>query len=241
MKSEIADELKRLGCSSVSDKLISRWRDHLGEVSPAEFFSFIAELDLSPAKLEFATPPGSSLQLTLDCTQNDLPVLKMQRVFSYIGQPPVKRVELKLLEIHPSFQNQGLLGLILGTHIPCFQKAQIRRLELTANISVGGYAFARYGFKVLHDEYGHNVEGLREQVENNLERVPEAFRDQAREILAKVDWHDAWVASDLAELPFGRELLLETDWDAYLDLTDSEQVETVRRAIDLKAESTYPG
>ena len=101
----------------------------------------------------------------------------------------------------------------------------------------GGYAFAKYGFKVIEDFA--NIENLRQQVIDNLRKLDNEETAAAKEFFPYLDWDDPYVAQTLAVLNYGKKLLLGTDWEGYLDLEDHVQMELFKRAIALKVADSY--
>ncbi|ASM75891.1 hypothetical protein VITFI_CDS1532 [Vitreoscilla filiformis] len=53
---------------------------------------------------------------------------------------------LDLLELPEAMQGAGVVKRLMSALVPEYQRMGMRRIELIANLDVGGYAWARYGF-----------------------------------------------------------------------------------------------
>jgi len=232
IEAKIREQLVSLGCNDVTEAVVSSWREFLSSVMPEEFFAVLRPPGFTIASLRFTKPTGDSLKFKVRVNQGGSEAISMERVFLHQGSPPRSTVIHKLFELRDDLQDEGRAATILESHIGHYEASGVKRVELIANISVGGYAFAKYGFKVIEDFA--NIENLRQQVIDNLSELDNEETAAAKEFFPYLDWDDPYVAQTLAVLNYGKKLLLGTDWEGYLDLEDHVQMELFKRAIALK-------
>lgn len=132
-----------------------------------------------------------------------------------------RTVSHQTLLIEESHQGKGLSRELLQAMYKQYQKAGIKEILLTANITVGGYAWARYGFHVAREEIGnvtvaHNVKEFKQITDNYFKENPEAQSFPMRLI---------------ADTPEGKRMLMGSAWDGFLDLTDKAAVKTFENYI----------
>lgn len=131
-----------------------------------------------------------------------------------------RTVEHHLLTVPDDIQGKGMAKDILRTFYKQYQKANIETIEIYANINVGGYAWGKYGFqadvsdvKIILDRYTRNYG---------------EFADEANEIFEewlRFNADEAYFPMHLlADTDFGKDLLLDTNWNGILNLKDKQQV-----------------
>jgi len=135
-----------------------------------------------------------------------------------------KRANHALLEFADKQQGKGVAANLMAEQVGLYKKLGLKSIEANANIDVGGYAWAKYGY--LPDsrgEWTYMQWNLRERIED----LPRSVGAEARETLEKIvnnpDPRSLWAVADHAN---GKDLLLESTWSGRLDLTDNA---TMRR------------
>lgn len=98
-------------------------------------------------------------------------------------------------------------------------------IELFANIDIGGYAWARYGFC---------VKSRNEAI--GAIRFSALTAKQEKRIMELIDGHfdtssTPFPMNKIARLPYGKKALLGRDWEGILDLTDTQQRRVFERYL----------
>lgn len=114
-------------------------------------------------------------------------------------------------------QGKGISKQVFKALYEQYKIAGVERIEVYANIDVGGYTWARYGFCVKE----------RNDVVSAI-RFTALTHKQEERIMAIVDEHfatssDPFPMNKIARLPYGKKALLGGDWKGVLDLTNAQQ------------------
>jgi len=153
-----------------------------------------------------------------------------------------------------SAQGKGLSKGVLSNQMKLWEEIGVERVELNANINVGGYAWSRYGFKPTQGEWNKLRKSLRDDVaRSNL-------TGDEKSILLKVlnsdDPRGIWTVADMSRkvtnkdvfvvglkkdkpLKIGQRLLMDSNWNGGLDLKDQEQMERFRNYLDPPVPGEY--
>lgn len=123
----------------------------------------------------------------------------------------------------------GSAKALFRTSLGVYRSLGVKKVIVYANIDVGGYAWAKFGF--LPDRNGWDR--LRKRVRRKLassDFSPE-IKDRVNALLENDDPRSLWVLSDLkaGDQNVGKELLLGTDWWGELPLDES--ADQYRRCI----------
>lgn len=133
-------------------------------------------------------------------------------------------------------QGKGLAKQVLGSFYRQYKQAGVASIHILANIDVGSYAWARYGFMATDLEEVKTIfnravtlvqQGLLAVTWEDLLIVKALIEDYEVNRPAE----EAFIMNDLANLPFGKSLLKDTTWHGRLDLENSEQVTIFERYI----------
>lgn len=135
------------------------------------------------------------------------------------GVGVLRHVELL---IPAQLQRQGLAGQLIRPYYQQCRQANIQRLEVQASSTVGGYAWARYGFSATRTTDVHNILSAAES-----RGVPAAVVAELRQDFYAFCTQNPpatpFPMRSWAELPFARALLAGTTWHGVLDLADARQ------------------
>jgi hypothetical protein len=138
-------------------------------------------------------------------------------VRSFYVRDGKRYVEHELFTLPKALQGNGMSKDVLSTFYKQYEKAGINNISIHANIDVGGYAWGKYGFSAEKK----SAEGIL----NSMKGKP--FFKDAQTIFnrhfkedpyTKVFPMDKW-----ANTKFGKDMLLESDWNGGLNLADKEQ------------------
>lgn len=108
------------------------------------------------------------------------------------------------------------------------------KIDLEANVDVGGYAWAKYGFapapamfKVLayniRNENSAKIASLTPSQKVGLDKALDHTRPDAIQRLAALDFKDP-----SAKVPFGKQVLMKSSWLGSIDLSNNKSYTTIR-------------
>ena len=126
---------------------------------------------------------------------------------------------------------QGVAKALLRNSLGTYREIGVSRVVTYANIDVGGYAWARYGFlpnasQEKLDDYV--VEAKQRHLDGDMTRAEfEAVREVRSRWRTSADVrYSLWKLSDLrlGNTNVGKKLMVNTDWHGYLDLSDARQM-----------------
>lgn len=153
----------------------------------------------------------------------------MSRFFEF-DHPDGPSVHHSFFWLLHEFQDAGLAKRIFVNSLKLYEHLGVERITLTAGLEVGGYAWARYGFK---PDSKKSLRELYDKVRENLGRldISTRSRDLVSRLMRSDDPKTVWALSDLdmmvtdywgERMKLGKALLLGTTWDGELDLKDEE-------------------
>ena len=128
-----------------------------------------------------------------------------------------------LLKVGEKMQGKGVAKGIIKALLPYYEKMGVDKIEVNANMDVGGYTWARFGFKAARQQ----AFSLPSQIKNK------SLRQKAKAIVE--DFYKTHSESDgfpvnlIASQPWGKKALLGSDWSGYIDLHDKKQVDEMKR------------
>jgi hypothetical protein len=144
----------------------------------------------------------------------------------------------KLVADHEYFrvaeQGQGLAKRVLGSSFDLYEAIRVDRVKLLANIDIGGYAWARFGFT---PENLSELERLGSEMIRRLPKMvglsPAQRRKLAGVVQDAVDRGDFSIVWDVADMrdgtpPLGFRLLQGTEWAGELKLRDRKAMSRLR-------------
>jgi len=139
-----------------------------------------------------------------------------------------KDVEHSYFVIKPGSQGKNVAKEILSNSMTAYADMGVETVILSANMEVGGYAWAKYGFKPTDKEW----KSAKTSFSTNLDRIaqkslfdfnkPSAGVQALRNLIASPDPRAIWAISDSV---LGKELLKGSDWVGFLKLKDTEAME----------------
>ena len=106
---------------------------------------------------------------------------------------------------------------VLRGSVELYEKIGIKEVTLNANIDVGGYAWAKYGFAPTDDTMGEIIDRFRKSANANLS-IPEKELPALMKILEPRNRDAFWALSDSK---WGKEVMLGSNWNGKLDLKDA--------------------
>jgi len=167
--------------------------------------------------------------------KSGLEMASMQR--SFYRRAEERWVEHDYFKVRPDFQNMGLSKSYMANALPLYQEMGMGKVKLHANINVGAYAWAKYGFVPSSSASAIN---LSNQLKNRLNRFKAAgygpqLSDQIEayvvQLIEGIDdtRSNLQLIADLGHLTEGKTLgywlLEDLDWYGELDMYDPGTLE----------------
>ena len=115
-----------------------------------------------------------------------------------------------------SLQGKGMAKSIFRTLYDQYKNAGIEVIEVVANIDIGAYAWARYGFSMT------NREEIRKLVTLAYEKLFGRDLDRFLELFNEFKGDYPFPVKYLARESFGEHLLRNTTWEGVLDLRNEK-------------------
>lgn len=144
-----------------------------------------------------------------------------------------------LFRLAPEYQGQGVAKTFLRNSIGAYEELGIDRIPMMAAKTVGGYAWARYGWQL--SDYAMENRQLEQQVEQRLEalKLDSETEEMVQNILDVDHPKKVWALSDLRqpvtkngkETTLGKALLLGTHWKGTLYLDDGAARERLESCL----------
>ena len=134
--------------------------------------------------------------------------------------------------------NQGERGkdygkLLLAGNVATYQKLGLKSLKVSANIDVGGYAWARYGYTPTAQSWGLLKMSLKAHLQSPTSSVwssgskPSGFPDPTslRQLKNAVNSDDPKSIWDIADSKYGKAMLLGKSWSGELKFNDEDAMQ----------------
>lgn len=134
-------------------------------------------------------------------------------------------------EIPEDRQGQGLAKSVLKDSMTQYEGMGLKSIDMLANLDVGGYAWAKFGYKAASPaRMAHTMEYKLEE-HNFTDHQREAIRTVINEHRndPKLPWHLAGLTDGSNTI--GKTLMLNTNWDAKFDLDDHESVKRFKAYV----------
>ncbi len=150
--------------------------------------------------------------------------VSLRRIFFVDGEGR-KVVDHELFSLPKALQGKGISKQVFKALYEQYKVAGVERMDVCANIDIGGYTWARYGFCAKD----------RDTVLGAIRFSALTTRQEER-IMALVDGHfatssDPFPMNKIARLPYGKKALLGGNWKGVLDLTDARQRRVFERYL----------
>ena len=123
-----------------------------------------------------------------------------------------------LFEIAKRYQGNGLSKQVFQTFYQQYKKLGVRYITVDANIDIGGYTWARYGFKAKNRAEAMSVAKRMQVSSENSELATNFIKDWYKKNSLSPD--EPFPMRLLSEQPWGKEVLLGSYWEGIIDLSD---------------------
>lgn len=180
----------------------------------------IGILPQNATKVIKLNPNDNSMEMQLLFEHNG-EMAKIIREFFYNPRNDYLSVSHSLFYIPEDLQGKGFSRSILSSYYEQYKKIGVDKIELYANLEVGGYAWSRYGFNCSEGK-----DGVIHVIATSETKRHEDFTE-AWEILEDYykthDTDDAFPMRLLTGHEWSKDVLLGTDWEGCLVISDKEQ------------------
>jgi hypothetical protein len=209
LHTNIHEHLEKLGVTSTpqaKEWLDNNW-DTMG-VTPEKFKELVSGgLPTQSVNLGVFIPRGS---LAVDVVYQN-----KAGYFSYDMMPKGGTVHADVLRVRP--EGSGFGKKVMANVVELFKRNGNTKIELYANIKVGAYAWAKYGFVPSAKQW----KDLQQIYEARASFLPEADQARINKILTINDPRAIWA---IADDPRGGDMMLGENlgWDGHIDLGDEQ-------------------
>jgi SPP1 gp7 family putative phage head morphogenesis protein len=152
-------------------------------------------------------------------TQDEMKVINLFRTIG-IDDTGKKYAIHELFQVPEDLQRSGIGKKILADWLDLYKETGVKYIKLHANIDVGGYAWARYGFYPESPEALAEIkQHIKDFVHSRRNVWNEQIRNEIAEILRSNDPKMIW---KIANHPKGKPILMNSHWKGKIDLSDPE-------------------
>lgn len=152
-------------------------------------------------------------------------------------------------QVHEDLQGTSLAKDILSGQVDMYQELGMDRVTLEANLDVGGYAWAKYGFEpetnMSWRRAAEHVENLVFDLHFDQGRIDLATHDAVLKLTESPQKRSLWAIADIrtpvraedyetgevVTRPLGKHLLMGSSWGGVLDLKDEASMQRFRSYV----------
>ena len=138
-----------------------------------------------------------------------------------------------MFAIKEELQGRGTSRAVLGAFLEQYENMGVKEIALQANLEVGAYAWAQYGFKTMKQDVDYIISRA---ADNSV--LPKSALDDARRIVDDFYKHhsetEMFPMKYLSSQAYGKDLLMGESWQGQLDLTDKSALKMFKRYIYLR-------
>jgi len=137
----------------------------------------------------------------------------------------IRSVDHEYFTLSEDLQGKGISKQIFRSLYKQYKAVGVQRMEVHANIDVGGYTWAKYGFCVANRNDALSAIQFYRLTQKQEDRIVAIIDEHFKKSSAP------FPMNKIARLPYGKEALLGSDWEGVLDLTDPTQRRTFERYL----------
>ncbi len=144
-----------------------------------------------------------------------------------------KIVKHSFFKLSPDLRNKGLAKKVLNDWLDLYEEIGIQKIDINANIDVGGYAWARYGFTPTKDFWKTYKNDLLEKLEIMWKDIiPENEFNYLSNLMKEDNPKNIW---KIADSKLGKDLLYNESWEGEFNFNDAEQFNRLKKYINWKS------
>lgn len=140
-----------------------------------------------------------------------------------------------LLQIEEDYQGKGIAQKIYRENLKSYKRMGVDKMTIKANMDVGGYAWSKYGF-----EMAGGKKGMEYFMDTEL-KYKSRVKPLVDEFYKTHKPTENFPMEKIGYTPWGKNVLLGTEWPGVLNLKDKRQVaiyESYLRSKEKKYENT---
>jgi hypothetical protein len=208
------------------------WNDHI-RMDPGEF---VREMDggtglfVGESKPEVRVLSGERLRVDLGDVEGTGDRSQMTRTFNFKARAPNQPGKYERAVDHDELvivrSARGAGKQVMRSQFNLYRKLGIARVNVTAGMDVGAYAWARYGFVPTSESWNM----LRQELSGALQDI-HASKDvvsRVSEALSSDNPQGIW---EIADSSIGKKLLISSEWDGTLSLHNVNQMSRLRKYV----------
>ena len=150
---------------------------------------------------------------------------KVELVRNFIFSDGKRIVQHSKFSLPESLQGKGISKEVFRGLFKEYSDMDLSRIEVTANMDVGGYCWARYGFCAQKTDAASLVGEVFKKG-----KISKVEYDEALSIINRYD-KDVFPMNLLSELPYAERMLKGESWSGFLDFKDRVQVNYMKDYI----------
>jgi hypothetical protein len=208
------------------EKFIKTWNNKIGQ-TPAEFRKNLLGGIKSTMEIAYDGKEMMFAGSLLDETGKEIGGYKRTIDFK------ANTAKANVLGLDESVQGTGLTKKILSANIDTYQKLGLDMVETHANIEVGGYAWARYGYVPTKISWKNLQVTLKRKIDE-LSSGGKMPPDEANALLKLVNGKDPRAMWQIADSKWGDDILLEESWTGEIRFSDKDTMARFKAYIGKK-------
>jgi HK97 family phage major capsid protein/HK97 family phage prohead protease len=219
-----------------SEKFIKQWNDRIG-TAPAEF------------KKQFLGGIPSTMAISYNDDEQTISIIgelldaNGDGIGEYIRSIDIdsNKASSEYFKLSDTKTAAGIGKHMLAANVAFYQHIGLDAVELHANIDVGGYAWAKYGYVPTSRSWGYLSDVIIEKISELSGGFAAGDVDTLRDLANSSDPKAIWAIADSTH---GKNLLLGTTWNGVLNLHDPETMERFNAYVGkerAKAKAWSPG
>ena len=246
-----------------SDSVVAAFDKHLGQHYPnteaffKDFFGGMARPEDTTLTWRAHDPHSGYPMEHTGFIANSLLRNKDGRIVGSVDRyfnPETKTAYHAYLRIEEGARGKGSIPAMLENQINLYRKLGIEKVKLGANIDVGGYAWAKYGFLPEKGEWDYMRGRFKAMVDAERIRLSTAIspsrnysaKDAVMEVLNNPEPEAMWHLTDLniqAEpgKSVGKWFLMNTSWGGTLHLTNPKALSRFNEYVTIKKKQANEG
>lgn len=140
-------------------------------------------------------------------------------------------VDHVLFDLPSELQNKGTSKKILGAFLKQYERIGVKFIKVFANLDVGGYTWARYGFTADLADVQRILKNADILMSNDSVKEAHAIVDK---FYASTPDTSRFPMRLLTGYDWSKELLMGEDWDGEINLTDKQSVACFKNYLTVK-------
>ena len=147
----------------------------------------------------------------------------------FAGSSKYKEVQHSLFILPKDLQGRGISKKVLSCFYKEYKKAGIAKINVHANIDVGGYTWAKYGFAAEKRDVDDLITYFKTSRKDK--KHTKEIEDMVRNFYSKNDVKTLFPMNLISEKTYGKDMLLDSSWYGVIDMNDAEQIKIFEKYL----------